>query len=52
MLEIGTGWGAFALHAARNYGCQVTTTTISQQQHEYARVLFDAADKDRRIELR
>ena len=51
VLEIGTGWGAFALHAARNYGCQVTTTTISQQQHEYARVLFDAADKDRRIEL-
>ena len=51
VLEIGTGWGAFALHAARNYGCQVTTTTISQQQHEYARVLFDGADKDRRIEL-
>jgi len=51
VLEIGTGWGAFALHAARNYGCHVTTTTISQQQYEYARNLFDAADKDRRIEL-
>jgi len=51
VLEIGTGWGAFALHAARNYGCQVTTTTISQQQYEYARNLFDAADADRRIDL-
>ena len=51
VLEIGTGWGAFALHAARNYGCQVTTTTISQQQYEYARNLFDAADTDRRIDL-
>jgi cyclopropane-fatty-acyl-phospholipid synthase len=51
VLEIGTGWGAFALHAARNYGCQVTTTTISQQQYKHARALFDAADKDRRIEL-
>ena len=51
VLEIGTGWGAFALHAARNYGCQVTTTTISQQQYEYARSLFDAVDKDPRIEL-
>ncbi len=51
VLEIGTGWGAFALHAARNYGCQVTTTTISQQQYEYARELFGVADPDRRIEL-
>jgi cyclopropane-fatty-acyl-phospholipid synthase len=51
VLEIGTGWGGFALHAARNYGCQVTTTTISQQQYHYARALFDGADRDRRIEL-
>lgn len=36
VLEIGTGWGGFALHAARNYGCQVTTTTISRNQFEYA----------------
>ena len=33
VLEIGTGWGAFALHAARHYGCRVTTTTISREQH-------------------
>ncbi|MGD1106061.1 MAG: cyclopropane-fatty-acyl-phospholipid synthase family protein [Terracidiphilus sp.] len=51
VLEIGTGWGALALHAARNYGCHVTTTTISQQQYAHARALFDAADRERRIEL-
>ena len=32
VLEIGTGWGSFALHAAQHYGCHITTTTISQQQ--------------------
>ncbi len=31
--EIGSGWGGFAFHAAENYGCRVTTTTISRQQH-------------------
>ena len=36
LLEIGTGWGGFALHAARNYGCRVTTTTISRNQFEFA----------------
>ena len=36
LLEIGTGWGAMAIHAAENYGCRVTTTTISQEQHDYA----------------
>jgi cyclopropane-fatty-acyl-phospholipid synthase len=51
VLEIGTGWGGFALHAAQNYGCQVTTTTISQQQYDYARNLFRAADAGASIEL-
>jgi len=51
VLEIGTGWGAFALHAVRNYGCRVTTTTISRQQHDYARQSFDRDDAGRRIEL-
>jgi cyclopropane-fatty-acyl-phospholipid synthase len=37
VLEIGTGWGGFALHAAGRYGCRVTTTTISREQHAYAR---------------
>lgn len=36
VLEIGTGWGGWSLHAARYYGCRVTTLTISQQQHDLA----------------
>ncbi|HEX3911103.1 MAG TPA: class I SAM-dependent methyltransferase [Solirubrobacteraceae bacterium] len=36
VLEIGTGWGGFAEYAASNYGCRVTTTTISAEQHAYA----------------
>ena len=36
IIEIGTGWAGFAIYAARNRGCRVTTTTISQQQFEYA----------------
>lgn len=36
LLEIGTGWGGLAIHAAKHYGCKVTTTTISNEQHAYA----------------
>ena len=36
LLEIGTGWGGFAVYAANRYGCRITTTTISREQHEYA----------------
>lgn len=36
VLEIGTGWGGFALYAAEHYGCRVTTTTISREQYELA----------------
>ena len=36
LLEIGTGWGGLALHAARHFGCRVTTTTISRNQFEFA----------------
>ena len=36
LLEIGSGWGGLAVHAAREHGCRVTTTTISQRQHELA----------------
>jgi cyclopropane-fatty-acyl-phospholipid synthase len=35
VIEIGTGWGAFAIYAAQNYGCHVTTTTISEEQYGY-----------------
>ncbi len=37
LLEIGGGWGGFAVHAARNYGCQVTSITISEEQWKYAK---------------
>lgn len=48
VLEIGTGWGGFALHAARSFGCQVTTTTISRKQYEYTRrIVADAGLADR-----
>lgn len=48
VIEIGTGWGGFALHAARNYGCRVTTTTISARQYEMARTrVADAGLSDR-----
>jgi len=40
LLEIGTGWGAFAAYAASAYGCRVTTTTISREQHAYAQDRF------------
>lgn len=36
VIEIGSGWGGFAIHAAKNYGCRVTTTTISKAQHRTA----------------
>ncbi len=37
LLEIGTGWGGLAIYAAQHYGCKVTTTTISDAQHAYAK---------------
>ena len=51
LLEIGTGWGAFALQAAEKYGCQVTTTTISRQQHDYAEQLFGKSSVGHKINL-
>ena len=42
LLEIGTGWGGLALHAAANYGCHVTTCTISRAQHDHAKALVAA----------
>ena len=51
VMEIGTGWGGFAMHAAANYGCHVTTTTISRQQHDYAKQAIVDAGLDDRITL-
>ena len=49
LLEIGTGWGGFAIHAAARYGCHVTTTTISQQQYQLAVQRIAEADLSDRI---
>lgn len=48
LVEIGTGWGGMALYAAQHYGCRVTTTTISREQHELAaKRIADAGLQDR-----
>lgn len=52
LLEIGSGWGGMAEHAAKNYGCRVTTVTISQRQYEYAKERFARAGLSNRIDLR
>ncbi len=51
LLEIGTGWGGMAMHAARHYGCKVTTTTISQAQYEAAKARVQAAGLTAQIEV-
>jgi cyclopropane-fatty-acyl-phospholipid synthase len=48
VLEIGTGWGGWALHAAKTHGCRVTTVTLSRQQFDYAtRRVADAGLADK-----
>ncbi|NNE10575.1 MAG: class I SAM-dependent methyltransferase, partial [Gemmatimonadetes bacterium] len=51
LLEIGTGWGSLALHAAGKYGCRVTTTTISREQARLARERIAARGLERRIQV-
>jgi len=51
VLEIGTGWGGFAVHAARHYGCHVTTTTISRRQFEGAKQRVREAGLEDRVEV-
>ena len=51
VLEIGTGWGGFAMHAARNYGVHVTTATISDEQHQFAQNRIKAAGLEGQITL-
>jgi cyclopropane-fatty-acyl-phospholipid synthase len=51
LLEIGTGWGGLAVYAAQNYGCRVTTTTISQSQYDYSRELVARLGLGDRITL-
>ncbi len=51
LLEVGTGWGGLAIFAAKNYGCQVTTTTISEQQYQLAKSRVAEAGLEHKITL-
>jgi len=51
LLEIGTGWGGMAIHAAQNFGCRVTTTTISDEQYDYAKARIEKLGLSDRITL-
>ncbi len=51
VLEIGSGWGGFALHAAARYGCRVTATTISRRQYEFTRKLVEEAGLTGRVRI-
>ncbi|MGA1383529.1 MAG: class I SAM-dependent methyltransferase [Steroidobacteraceae bacterium] len=51
VVEIGTGWGGLAIHAASKFGCHVTTTTISREQHDYAKEKIERAGLSDRITL-
>lgn len=52
VIEIGTGWGGFAIYAAQKYGCHVTTTTISNEQHKYTEKLINQLGLSKQITLR
>ena len=52
VLEIGCGWGGFAEHAARQYGCHVTGVTISQAQFDFARERMARAGLSDKVEIR
>lgn len=51
LLEIGTGWGGMAEYAARHYGCHVTTTTLSQEQYNWATERITRAGLQSRVEV-
>jgi cyclopropane-fatty-acyl-phospholipid synthase len=52
VLEIGSGWGGFSCHAAKNYGCKITTVTISEEQFKFARELFQREKLAEKIEIK
>lgn len=51
VLEIGTGWGGFAEHAAKNYGCRITSVTISQEQYKYAKERIFQAGLTKQVDI-
>ena len=52
VLEIGSGWGGFSKHAAKNYGVKITTVTISEEQFKYARELFQKEGLASQVEIK
>ncbi|MDA9555917.1 cyclopropane-fatty-acyl-phospholipid synthase family protein [Vibrio sp.] len=51
VIEIGTGWGGMAVYMAKQYGCRVTTTTISEEQHAYVEALIQREGLNEKITL-
>jgi len=51
VIEIGSGWGGFAIYAAKNYGCKVTTTTISIEQYNYTKNKIKAMGLSKQIKV-
>ena len=51
VIEIGSGWGGFAIHAAQNYGCKITTTTISEEQYTLGKLRIQDAGLGDRITI-
>ena len=51
VLEIGTGWGGFSTYIAKEYGCRVTTTTISEEQYKYSKDLIISLGLENQITL-
>jgi cyclopropane-fatty-acyl-phospholipid synthase len=51
LLEIGTGWGSFALYAATHYGCKITTLTISQEQYTLAKKRIESAGLTHQVDV-
>ncbi len=51
VIEVGTGWGSFALHAAARYRCSVLTTTLAAEQHALASERVAAAGLGDRVEV-
>jgi cyclopropane-fatty-acyl-phospholipid synthase len=52
LLEIGCGWGGFAIHAAKQAGCRVTGVTLSQEQHDFARARVAEEGLEDKVEIR
>ncbi len=52
LLEIGSGWGGFAVYVAKKYGCKVTTLTLSEQQYQYVKTLIKKEKLEKQVEVR